>query len=103
MPYNLRYRPLGGSEGGATLRPGGCQLPHQFMAVGVEILPIEDDEIEDYDVEMVPIRGGVLGVDRGLEEEHLIFYGVNAGATGVDVYFDEELVLEVQAIVNEQD
>jgi hypothetical protein len=72
------------------------------MAVGVEIITIEDDEIEDFDVEMIPIRGGIIGIDRGLEEEYMIFYGVNAGSTGVDIYFDEELVFEVSAIVNEQ-
>jgi len=73
------------------------------MAVGVEIIPIEDDEIEDFDVDLVPIRGGILGIDRGLQEEQKIIYGVNAGSTGVDVYFDEELVFEVTAIVSEQD
>jgi hypothetical protein len=71
------------------------------IGVGVEIIPIEDDERIDAEVDMVPLRAGIIGIDLTLDDEVLFIYGVDEGSTEVDVYFDDERVLTLSAQVSQ--
>lgn len=75
------------------------------VAVGVRIIPIEDDERIDEDVDLTPSRPSVLGVDgHNLDDDSdnaKVLYGREEGNTPVDVYFDDDLAFTLMAIVTQ--
>ena len=75
------------------------------VAVGVHVIPIEDDEQIDEDVDLIAARPSVLGIDRhNLDQDSdndKVLYGREEGGTSVDVYFDEELVFHMTAVVTQ--
>jgi hypothetical protein len=74
------------------------------FAVGAEALPIENNARRDEVViDLVPDADGIIGIDHGLEKNTFVIYGINAGSTTVDVYFDDNLIGDMTAKVVAQD
>jgi hypothetical protein len=96
--YEIQVRYLTSAPAEVQMDTRGIFIP-KGVAVGVEIIPIEDDEQMDEDVDMVPTRPGIIGIDLGLEERTHVIYGVEEGATSIDVYFDDEQVFTMSAQV----
>ena len=73
------------------------------IAVGVHLIPIEDDEQVDEDVDMIAARPTILGIDRHNldddKENDKVLYGREEGSTSVDVFFGDELVFSMSAVV----
>jgi hypothetical protein len=72
------------------------------IAVGVEAIALEDDRRVGKRVDLFPARPGIIGMDRGLGERVFVMYGVRAGSTSVDMYFNNDLVGTLTAQVIEQ-
>ena len=72
------------------------------IAVGVEAIAVENGDRIGALIDFVPVRPGIIGIDRGLEERTFVIYGMAAGATSIDLYFDHELVGEMPAEVMPQ-
>jgi hypothetical protein len=95
--YDLRFRFLTEAGSEVQLDSRSLQIPEDAI-VAVELIPLDDDEIEDTEVELVPQRP-ILAVDRHLEDHIRVIYGIDEGTTVVDVFFGSELVFEMQATV----
>lgn len=72
------------------------------LAVGVTATPVEDGERQGIDLDMVPVRSGIIGIDQALEERQWVIYGVSPGTTSIELWFAGELVGEMPAVVTEQ-
>lgn len=95
--YDLRFRFL--TEAGSEVQVDNRSITiPKDVVVAVEVIPLDDDEIEDTSVELVPQRP-ILAVDHHLEDEIRVIYGIAEGTTAVDVFFGSELVFEMQATV----
>ncbi len=72
------------------------------IAVGVQAIPVEDGtRTTAITLDMVP-TSRVIGIDRALEAQQWVIYGVAPGATEVELWFDDELVGAIPAVVTEQ-
>jgi hypothetical protein len=72
------------------------------LAVGVRAEAMEDDERTGQQVDFVPVRAGIIGIEQALENDEWVIYGVSPGNTDVEVWFDDELVAEMPAVITEQ-
>lgn len=72
------------------------------LAVGVRALPVEDGDREYVTLEMVPVRSGIIGIEQSLEDDEWVIYGQSPGSTAVELFFGDELVGEMPAVVTEQ-
>jgi hypothetical protein len=69
-------------------------------AVGVEAIAIENNKrLDDVALDLVVDVDGIIGVDRGLAANTFVIFGIAPGSTSVDIYFDDELVGDMPAVV----
>ncbi len=73
------------------------------IAVGVEAIAVENDHLVGDIVDFVPVRPGIIGIDRGVQERTFVIYGMTVGATSVDYYFNGELIGNIAAEVTVQE
>ncbi len=81
---------------GAVLAPDRIEVPEGW-AIGVEAIPIESNKRVEVLLDLVVDNPGVVGIDRGLEQNHFVIYGAGRGSTSVDIHFDDELVGDMPA------
>jgi len=101
--YNVEFRSLTVPPKTVSLDDDQVQIPAS-IAVAVEVTPYEDGEEmgEDVFVELVSQNHGVIGVDVALEEREFVLYGVEPGSTDIDLYFDDDFVGSINAVITEQ-
>lgn len=81
---------------GALLQPDRIEVPEGW-AIGVEAIPIESNKRVEVIVDLVVDDPRVVGIDRALEANQFVIYGVGNGTTSVDIYFDDELIGDIPA------
>jgi len=95
----VEFRILTETPAETVLQPDLVQVPEGW-AIGVEAIPIESHtRLEQIQVLFVPDTAGVIGIDRGLEMNHFVIYGVGPGSSTVDIYFDDEIIGDIPARV----
>jgi hypothetical protein len=96
--YSIDFRYLTMAPPEVVIDSDHMEIP-EGVAVGVEAVAVEDgDRIGDL-IDFVPVRPGIIGIDRGLDERTFVIYGMAAGATSIDLYFNNERVGEMPAEV----
>lgn len=72
------------------------------VAVAARIVAIEDDARRPDRVRMIPQRVGIIGVEEIVDgDREFALWGMEPGRTEVDVFFDGEKVLELEAVVTD--
>jgi hypothetical protein len=100
--YSIEFRYLTNAPPEVIIDSERMQLP-EGIAVGVEAIAVEDDHLIGAIVDFVPVRPGIIGIDRGTQERTFVIYGMAVGATSIDYYFDGELIGNLPAEVTAQD
>ncbi|MBW2456277.1 MAG: hypothetical protein JRI68_17290 [Deltaproteobacteria bacterium] len=100
--YSIEFRYLTHAPPEVIIDSDRMLLP-AGIAVGVEAIAVEDGRlIEDF-IDFLPVRPGIIGIDRGVQERTFVIYGMTVGATSVDYYFHGELIGNMPAEVTPQD
>jgi len=72
------------------------------VAVAARIVAIEDDARRPDRVRMIPRRVGIIGIEEIADGDHeFALWGMAPGRSDVDVFFDGERVLQLEALVTE--
>ncbi len=72
------------------------------VAVAARIVAIEDDARRPDRVRLIPQRVGIIGVEEIVDgDREFTLWGMEPGRTEVDVFFDGEKVLELEAVVTD--
>jgi hypothetical protein len=94
----VEFRILTEAPPDTVLQPDQIQIAEGW-AVGVEAIPISSNSRVDAVLELVADNPSVIGIDRSLETNHFVIYGVGPGQSGVDIYFDDDLIGDMPANV----
>jgi len=96
--YTIEFRYISSAPPEVLVDADQIRLP-EGIAVGVEAIAVEDDRLVGSVIDFVPVRPGIIGIDRRTHERTYVFYGISVGATSVDYYFDAELIGTIPAEV----
>jgi len=100
--YSIDFRYLTMAPPEVVIDSDQMTVP-EGIAVGVEAIAVDNGDRVGSIIDFVPVRPGIIGIDQGLEERTFVIYGMAAGATSIDLYFDNERVGEMPAEVIPQD
>ncbi len=96
--YSVDFRYLTNAPPEVIIDSDRMEIP-EGIAAGVEAIAVENGNRVGAFIEFVPARPGIIGIDKGLEERTFVIYGMTAGATSIDLFFNNELVGEIAAKV----
>lgn len=72
------------------------------VAVAARVIAIEDDTRRTDRVRMVPRRVGIIGIEEIADgDREFALWGMEPGRSDVDVFFDGEKVMVLEAVVTE--
>ncbi len=99
--YWVNFASISDAPASVTVSRDLIEIP-AGLAVGVMATPVEDGKAQDVPLDLVTVRNGIVGIERSLEDEQWVIYGIAPGSTAVEIYFEDELVAEMPAVVTEQ-
>jgi len=99
--HSLEYTLLSDPPESVLLSDDVIEIP-AGVAVAARVVPIEDDERGSQRVRFAPQRVGIIGIENVADEDRaFVLWGMEPGQSDVDVSFDGERVLRIQAVVTE--
>lgn len=99
--YSLEYTLASDPPRSVLLADDVIEIP-AGVAVAARIIAIEDDARRADRVRLIPRRVGIIGIEEIADgDREFALWGMEPGRSEVDVFFDGERVLELEAIITD--